>query len=49
VETTPLRYYLSEEEHEIVTKHMAGKGIAARNYGALLAVKAIEKVQKKGK
>jgi hypothetical protein len=49
VETTPLRYYLSEEEHETVTKHMASKGIAARNYGALLALKAIEKVQKKGK
>lgn len=48
-ETAPLRYYLSEEEHEIVTKHMASKGIAARNYGALLAVKAIEKLQKKGK
>ena len=49
VETTPLRYYLSEEEHEIVSKHMASKGIAARNYGALLALKAIGKVQKKGK
>jgi hypothetical protein len=49
VETTPLRYYLSEEEHEIVTKHMASKGIAARNYGALLALKAIEKLRKKGK
>jgi hypothetical protein len=49
VETTPLRYYLSEEEHEIVTKYMAGKGIAARNYGALLALKAIEKLQKKRK
>lgn len=49
VETTPLRYYLSEEEHEIVTKHMASKRIAARNYGALLALKAIEKLQKKGK
>ena len=49
VETTALRYYLSEDEHEIVTKHMAGKRIAARNYGALLALKAIEKLQKKGK
>lgn len=48
-ETTPLRYYLSEEEHEIVSKHMASKGIAARNYGALLALKAIGKIQKKGK
>src|SRR5215467_8663995 len=45
VETTPLRYYLSEDEHKIVTKHMASKGIAARNYGALLALKAIEKLQ----
>jgi hypothetical protein len=49
VETTPLRYYLSEEEHEIVTKHMASKGIATRNYGALLALKAIDKVLKKPK
>jgi hypothetical protein len=49
VETTALRYYLSEDEHEIVTKHMASKGIAARNYGALLALKAIEKLQKKRK
>jgi hypothetical protein len=48
-ETTPLRYYLSEEEHEIVTKHMASKGIATRNYGALLALKAIDKIRKKGK
>src|SRR5580765_8035173 len=29
-ETTPLRYYLSKEEHDIVTKHMASKGIATR-------------------
>jgi hypothetical protein len=48
-ETTPLRYYLSEEEHEIVTKHMASKGIATRNYGALLALKTIDKIRKKEK
>jgi hypothetical protein len=49
VETKPLRYYLSEEEHEIVSKYLASKGIAARNYGALLALKAIDKIRKKRK
>jgi len=49
LETTPLRYYLSEEEHETVTKHIASKGIAARNYGVVLALKAIDKAHKKQK
>ena len=47
LETTPLRYYLSEDEHEMVTKHMASKGIAARNYGVVLALKAIAKGRNK--
>lgn len=49
LETTPLRYYLSAEEHEKVTKHMASKGIAARNYGVVLALKAIAKARNKQK
>ena len=40
VETMPLRYYLSQDEHETITKHIAGKGMAARNYGVTLALKA---------
>jgi hypothetical protein len=42
-ETTTLRYYLSDEEHERVMKHLANKGISARNYAATLALKAIAK------
>jgi len=47
LETTPLRYYLSEEEHEKVTRHIAGKGISARNYAVMLALKALAKERKK--
>ncbi len=47
LETTALRYYLSEEEHETVMKHIANKGIAARNYAVMLALKAIDKPRKK--
>jgi hypothetical protein len=47
VETMPLRYYLSEEEHQTITKHVASKGIAARNYGVTLALKAIDKMRSK--
>lgn len=42
LETTTLRYYLSEAEHEKVTRHLANKGISARNYAAMLALKAVE-------
>jgi hypothetical protein len=49
LETTAIRYYLSEEEHEIATRHMASKGISARNYAAMLALKAIAKERKKQK
>ena len=47
LETTTLRYYLSKEEHEIVTKHIASKGISARKYAAMLALKAISQERKK--
>jgi hypothetical protein len=49
VDTTALRFYLSEEEHEKVTKHMASKGISARNYAAMLALRTISKERKKEK
>lgn len=49
LDTTSLRFYLSEEEHEKVTKHMASKGISARNYAAMLALRAISKNRKKQK
>jgi hypothetical protein len=45
----PLRYYLSQDEHETITKHIAGKGMAARNYGVTLALKAIDKARNKQK
>lgn len=47
IDTIPLRYYLSSEEHEAITKHLVGKGIAARNYGVMLALKVIDKADSK--
>jgi hypothetical protein len=47
--TISIRYYLSKEEHEKVTRHIAGKGISARNYAVMLALKAIAKGRKKQK
>lgn len=49
LETIPLRYYLSDEEHDAVIQHIEAKGIAARNYGVMLALKAIKKAYKKRK
>jgi hypothetical protein len=49
LETIPVRYYLSEDEHATVMKHIDEKGIAARNYGVLLAMKTIRKADKKRK
>jgi hypothetical protein len=42
VETSSLRYYLSEQEHAKVIKHVTTLGISARNYAALLAIRAID-------
>ncbi|HEV2962219.1 MAG TPA: hypothetical protein VG649_10375 [Candidatus Angelobacter sp.] len=36
-----VRYYLSKEEHDIVTRHVASKGFSACNYTAMLARKAV--------
>lgn len=41
VETISLRYYLSEDEHEKVMRHVATLGISSRNYAALLAIRAL--------
>jgi hypothetical protein len=49
LETTSLRFYLSEEEHERVMKHLSTTGISARNYGAMLALRTIRKQRKKPK
>jgi hypothetical protein len=49
LETIPIRCYLSEEEHETITKHAASKGIAVKNYGGLLAIKAIDKARTRQK
>jgi hypothetical protein len=45
VETIPIRCYLSAEEHKLITRHVGRKGVAAKNYGGLLAIKAIEKAR----
>lgn len=45
----PLRYYLSEYERHIVTTHIAGKGMAARYYPVMLALKTIAKDREKQK
>jgi hypothetical protein len=49
LEMIPIRCYLSEEEHETITKHVASKGIAVNNYGGLLAIKAIDKARTRQK
>jgi len=49
LETKMLRFYLSEEEHERVTAHIASTGISARNYAAMLALREIRKQSKKTK
>ena len=43
MQTMTLRYYLSDQEHERLTQHLANKGISARNYAATLALKTIAK------
>ena len=46
LETMSLRFYLSEEEHERVTKHIESTGISARNYGAMLALRELARKRK---
>jgi hypothetical protein len=45
-ETRSVRFYLSDKEHGIVTKHIASRGITARKYVSFLALKAIAEVRK---
>lgn len=45
-ETRPLRFYLSDQEHETVTKYLASRGITARKYVSFLALRAITKTGK---
>lgn len=49
VDTKMLRFYLSDEEHEIVMDHIKESGMSARNYAAMLALRAISKPTKKRK
>ena len=48
-ETKSIRFYLSDREHETVTKHIASRGITARKYVSFLALKEIAKVRKRNK
>jgi hypothetical protein len=45
--TKHVRYYFSDEEHELVTKHMKALGKSPSNYPAILALRAIGKTAKK--
>lgn len=45
--TKQLRYYLSDEEYEVVMSYLNDSGISARNYAARLALQAIRQARKK--
>jgi len=45
--TRHVRYYFSDEEHQMVTKHMSELGKSASNYPAILALRAIRKSPKR--
>ena len=47
VKTKMLRYYLSDEERQTVTSHIAASGLSATNYAAMLALRAVRKADKK--
>lgn len=49
LDTRPLRFYLSEEEHSTISDFMAEKGVPARKYATMLAIKAVGKTRKKRK
>lgn len=46
-DTTMVRFYLSQEEHQAVTTHIAAKRIPMGKYAAMLALKAIAKDRQK--
>ncbi|HEY6252027.1 MAG TPA: hypothetical protein VI685_18885 [Candidatus Angelobacter sp.] len=45
--TKHVRYYFSDDEHELVTKHMKQLGKSPSNYPAILALRATRKAAKK--
>lgn len=45
--TKHVRYYFSNDEHELVTKHMKALGKSPSNYPAILALRAIRNTAKK--
>jgi hypothetical protein len=47
IKTKHVRYYFSDEEHEMVTKHMKDLGKSASNYPAILALRTIRKPTKR--
>lgn len=47
IKTKHVRYYFSDEEHELVTKHMKALGKSPSNYPAILALRAIRSAVKK--
>ena len=47
VKTKMLRYYLSHEEHEVVSNHLAESGLSPGSYAAMLVLRAIHKDKKK--
>jgi hypothetical protein len=49
LKTKMVRYYLSDEEHHAVMKHVAELGLSATNYAAMVALRAIRKETKRAK
>ena len=47
VDTKMLRFYLSDEEHAMVMDHIKESGMSARNYAAMVTLRAIRKPGKK--
>jgi hypothetical protein len=48
-ETKTVRLYLSDQEHELATQHIARRGITARKYVSFLALKELAVLNKKPK
>ena len=47
VQTKRLRYYLSDEEHQILSDHLSASGLSPSDYAAMLAVRVVRKDRKK--
>ncbi len=45
--TKMLRYYVSDEEYKLLSKHLHQSGVAPSNYAALLALRTIRKDRRK--